>query len=139
VHDGGASLAAEKGYLSETGNLFFHLALLGLLISVGAGLFTGYGGQVLVVEGGSFADSLPMYNSFTSGSRVQAGDLPPFSFTLDKLTVRFEDSGAGQLGAPRQFTATVTVRDRPGAAPRTETVEARCRRWSPTPRTPRRS
>jgi len=108
-HDGGASLAGEK--------------LLGLLISVGAGLFTGFGGQVLVVEGGTFADSLPMYNNFTSGTRVKAGDLPPFSFTLDKLAVRFEESGDGQLGAPRQFAATVTVRDRPDAAPRTETVE----------------
>jgi len=124
VHDGGTSLSAEKGYLAETGNLVFHLALLGLLTSVGAGLFTGYGGQVLVVEGSTFANSLPMYNSFTSGTRFTAGDLPPFSFSLDKLTVRFEDQQTGgQLGAPRQFAATVTVRDTPSAAPRTQTVE----------------
>jgi cytochrome c biogenesis protein len=123
LHDGGTSVAGEKGYLAETGNLVFHLALLGLLISVGAGLFTGYGGQVLVVEGSTFANSLPMYNNFTSGTRVGPGDLPPFSFTLDKLTVRFEEGSASQLGAPRQFAATVTVRDHPGAPERTETVE----------------
>ncbi|HEY6798781.1 MAG TPA: cytochrome c biogenesis protein ResB [Kineosporiaceae bacterium] len=123
LHDGGTSVAGEKGYLAETGNLLFHLALLALLVSVGAGLFTGYGGQVLVIEGSTFANALPMYNSFTSGSRVTPADLPPFSFTLDKLAVRFEDRSTSQLGAPREFTATVTVRDRPGAAPRTETVQ----------------
>lgn len=122
VHDGGTSLAAEKGYLAETGNLVFHLALLGLLASVGAGLFTGYGGQVLVVEGGTFANSLPLYNSFTSGTAVDTGDLPPFSFTLDQLTVRFEDQQGGQIGAPREFTAKVTVRDDPEATPHVETV-----------------
>jgi cytochrome c biogenesis protein len=123
VHDGGTSLAAEKGYLAETGNLLFHLALLGLLVSVGAGLFTGYGGQVLVVEGSTFSNALPMYNSFTSGTRVGPGDLPPFSFTLDRLAVGFETSSSGQLGAPRKFTATVTVRDDPTSAPRQQTVE----------------
>ena len=123
-YDDGASLSAEKGYLAETGNLVFHLALLGLLVSVGAGLFTGYGGQVLVVEGSTFSNTLPMYNSFTSGTRFTPGGLPPFSFSLDQLTVRFENQTAGgQLGAPREFTATVTVRDAPDAAPRTETVE----------------
>jgi cytochrome c biogenesis protein len=121
-YDDGASLAAEKGYLAETGNLVFHLALLGLLISVGAGLFTGYGGQVLLVEGSTFSNALPMYNSFTSGTRVSPGDLPPFSFTLDKLAVTFDQS-AGQLGAPRSFDATVTVRDTPQSAPRTELVQ----------------
>ena len=123
VHDDGASLAGEKGYLGETGNLAFHLALLGLLTSVGAGLFTGYGGQVLVVEGTTFSNTLPMYNSFTAGTRVQPGDLPPFSFTLDSLAVRFEEKDAGQLGQPRGFTARVTVRDAPDAAPRTEQIE----------------
>ena len=69
-YDGGDSLSAEKGYLAETGNLLFHLALLGLLASVGAGLFTGYGGQVLVVEGGTFSNSLPMYSSLNRSGRL---------------------------------------------------------------------
>jgi cytochrome c biogenesis protein len=64
-----------------------------------------------------------MYNSFTSGTRVNTGDLPPFSFTLDRLTVGFETSSTGQFGAPRQFTAAVTVRDSPTSAPRRQTVQ----------------
>jgi cytochrome c biogenesis protein len=122
-HDGGSSLAAERGYLAETGNLAFHLALLALLTAVGAGAFTGYAGQALVVEGESFANVLPSYNNFTAGSRVEVGNLPPFAFTLDSLKVRFEDSSSGQLGAARAFDATVTVRERPGAAPRTQLVQ----------------
>src|SRR5690606_4047159 len=34
---GALSLSAERGYLRETGNLMFHTALLGVLISVGVG------------------------------------------------------------------------------------------------------
>ena len=40
VHDEGAgtwSAAGERGYLRETGNLLFHLALVGLLVSVATG------------------------------------------------------------------------------------------------------
>jgi len=122
-HDGGASLAAERGYLAETGNLVFHLALLALLVSVGAGAFTGYAGQVLVVEGETFSNVLPSYNNFTAGSRVDTGRLPPFSFTLDQLKVGFEATSVGQMGAPRLFDATVTVTERPGSAPRTQLVQ----------------
>ncbi|HEX2807980.1 MAG TPA: cytochrome c biogenesis protein ResB [Kineosporiaceae bacterium] len=122
-HDGGSSLAAERGYLAETGNLAFHLALVALLTAVGAGAFTGYAGQVLVVEGESFANVLPAYNNFTAGSQVDTGGLPPFAFTLDSLKVRFESSSAGQMGAARAFDATVTVREHPGAAPRTQLVQ----------------
>ncbi|WP_442923263.1 cytochrome c biogenesis protein ResB [Microbacterium sp. 8M] len=33
----GFSVSAERGYARETGNLLFHLALVGVLISVGVG------------------------------------------------------------------------------------------------------
>jgi cytochrome c biogenesis protein len=122
-YDDGASLAAERGYLAETGNLLFHLALLCLLVAVGAGAFTGYGGQVLVAEGDSFSNSLPMYNSFTSGRAVDTGNLPPFSFSLDSLSVKFESQDKDQMGAARGFDAKVTVRESPKAAPHTEVVQ----------------
>ena len=39
VEDTGAvSIAAEKGYLRELGNLLFHLSLLGLLVAMAVGL-----------------------------------------------------------------------------------------------------
>lgn len=122
-YDGGTSLAAEKGYLAETGNLAFHLALVGLLVAVGYGSFTGYSGQALVVEGETWSNSVPMYNSFRAGSRVDAGSLPPFSFTLDSMKVKFEEKSTAAMGAARAFDATVTVRTSPDAAPETRLVQ----------------
>ncbi|HYJ75949.1 MAG TPA: cytochrome c biogenesis protein ResB [Kineosporiaceae bacterium] len=120
------SVSAERGYLAESGNLVFHLALLGLLAGVAAGSLYGYSGQVLVVEGQSFSNAVPYYDSFTAGSRVDTGSLSPFSLTLDRMRVRFDDQGAdagtSQFGAPRQFDADMTVTDAPGDAPRKITV-----------------
>ncbi len=121
-HDG-ASVSAERGHLAETGNLAFHLALLGLLVAVAAGSLFGYSGQVLVVEQNSFANSVAYYDSFESGTRVDRGNLTPVAVTLDRLRVRFETQAKGsQFGAPRQFDADLTVRDEPGASPRRVTV-----------------
>ena len=52
TEDGGVvTVAAEKGYLRETGNLIFHAALVVLLVGVAAGQLWGYQGTVLVTEG----------------------------------------------------------------------------------------
>jgi cytochrome c biogenesis protein len=121
-HDG-VSVSAERGYLAETGNLLFHLALLGLLVAVAVGSMVGYSGQVLVVEKTSFANSVASYDSFEAGPRVDRGDLAPLAFTLDRLRVRFETkAGGSQFGAPRDFEADLTVRDEPDAPPRQVTV-----------------
>ncbi len=118
-----ASVSAERGYLGETGNLAFHLGLLALLVAVAVGSLVGYSGQVLVVEKTSFANSLPSYDTFEAGPRVDRGNLAPLAFTLDRLRVRFEAQARGsQFGAPRQFDADLTVRDEPGATPRQVTI-----------------
>lgn len=113
VDDG--SVAGERGYVAEGGNLAFHLALLGILVSVAYGSLYSWSGQVIVTEGKGFSNVLPMYASFRPGSGVDASDLEPFSFTLDRLDVRFEDQDVHALGAPRDFRATVTVRESPDA------------------------
>jgi cytochrome c biogenesis protein len=121
-HDG-VSVSAERGYLAESGNLVFHLALLGLLVAVAVGSMIGYSGQVLMVEKTSFANSVASYDSFESGPRVDRGDLAPLAFTLDQLRARFEtQAGGSQFGAPREFAADLTVWDDPDAPPRQETV-----------------
>jgi len=38
----GTWVSAEKGYLRETGNLIFHLALIGILVAVAVGHFFGF-------------------------------------------------------------------------------------------------
>lgn len=106
--DGDVSVAAEKGYLAEAGNLVFHLSLLGVLSAVVVGAFYGYSGQVVIAEGQTFANTPTGYDSLRMGRLVPPGALPPFAVTLDRMNVRFAESGPAR-GAPRQFLATVTV------------------------------
>lgn len=119
----GPSVAAERGYLAETGNLVFHLALLGLLISIAAGSFLAYSGQKIVVAGNSFSNTLTAYNTFSPGRLVDESDLAPFSFTLQSLAVRFEEqAGGNQFGAARDFAARVAYRDSPTSPVRQRTI-----------------
>ncbi len=119
--DGTRWLAAEKGYLRETGNLVFHLALLVVLVAVGYGGLFGWKGNVIVREGDGFSDTLTQYDAWGGGRFVDPSALPPFSFTLDKFDVDFERSDA-QRGAPRLFAAHVTYRDTPTSPAESITV-----------------
>ena len=114
--DSTRTVAAERGYLRETGNLLFHVALVGLLISVAAGQFFSYRGQAIVVEGRGFANAVVDYDTFQPGTAFQPASLVPFSLTLDSFAARF--TAAGQ---PRDFQADVTVRE-PGRAERAGTI-----------------
>ena len=117
------SVAGERGYLRESGNLVFHLSLVGLLIAVAIGTLFGYRGEILVTVGQGFSNVLADYDSFDPGTEFDAADLPPFRFTLDSLDVEFETEAAGnQFGAPRDFSAELTVVPAPDAEPRNETL-----------------
>lgn len=106
-------VSAEGGYLRETGNLLFHMALLLILFSVAAGGLFGWKANVIVPVGSGFADSVSQYDSFSSGPYLDASGLPPFTITLRSLTVRYQTSGQ-QVGAPRSFVADVGLRPEPG-------------------------
>ena len=112
----GTALAAERGYLKETGNLLFHLALVVVLVSVAVGSLFGYRGTVLVVEGDGFANSPIQYDGLTAGARFDAGDLPPFALTVDDFVIEFEPDGPA-MGSPSNFEASVTFEEYPGATP----------------------
>ncbi|KAA9376345.1 cytochrome c biogenesis protein ResB [Microbispora cellulosiformans] len=117
VVTGDGWVAAEKGYLRETGNLLFHLSLLVLLFAVGAGGLYGYRGNVLVVEGDGFSNAVAAYDRFMPGSRVTAESLEPFSFTLRDFQASYVAAGAKQ-GQPLDYLARLEVRDSPESAPR---------------------
>ncbi|WP_434594585.1 cytochrome c biogenesis protein ResB [Streptomyces sp. A5-4] len=108
AHPAGDAVAAEKGYLRETGNLLFHIALIVMLVSFATGqLFKSEGGK-LVVQGGGFANTLTQYDDFKSGTLFDKDhDLAPFSFQLDKFVGTYERSGP-QRGTPRVYEAHVT-------------------------------
>jgi cytochrome c biogenesis protein len=116
-----AWVAAEKGYLRETGNLVFHLALLFVLLAVAVGGLLGWKGNVIVREGEGFANTLTQYDAWGGGRLVDPSALAPFSFTLDSFTVDFE-RGEAQRGAPRLFEADVTYREDPSAEPVSTTI-----------------
>jgi cytochrome c biogenesis protein len=120
--DGTGWVAAEKGYLRETGNLIFHLSLLFVLLAVALGGLLGWKGNVIVREGSGFANTLTQYDAWGGGRFVDPNDLAPFSFTLDQFTVDFE-RGDAQRGAPRLFEADVTYREDPTAAPVATTIQ----------------
>ena len=113
AHVVGNAVAAEKGYLRETGNLVFHIALIVMLVAFATGqLFKSEGGK-LIVEGGGFANTLTQYDDFKSGSQFSTEDLEPFGFTLDKFTGTYEKNGP-QRGTPRTFEAAVTYAEGTG-------------------------
>lgn len=103
------SVSAERGYLRETGNLVFHIALLGVLVAIGFGGGFGYTGQKVVVEGQSFVNSLPSYNSFNPGRFFNDAALAPFSIKVNKLDVSYETKNLDAVGAPLDYTAHVTT------------------------------
>jgi cytochrome c biogenesis protein len=110
------SVSAERGYLRETGNLVFHTALIGVLISVGIGGGFGYTGQRVVVEGQKFVNVLGDYDSFNPGRYFSSDSLEPFRIALDDFSVRYELENQDAIGQATNFVASVTTTE-PGSDP----------------------
>jgi cytochrome c biogenesis protein len=110
-------VSAEKGYLREVGNLLFHLALLGVLLSIAAGGLFGYKVDKLLVEGQSFSDTTSALDETHFGRLVTGSDLAPFSLTLNKFTAGYIESGQSR-GQPSNFNANVSYTASPGATPK---------------------
>ena len=108
------SVSAERGYLRETGNLVFHAALVGVLLTVGVGGGFGYAGQRVVVEGQTFTNVLGSYDSFNPGRWFDDSQLDPFSITLDRFTTDYEEQNRDALGQALDYTADVTTRTQDG-------------------------
>jgi len=119
--DDGQWLSAEKGYLREVGNLLFHLALLGVLVSVALGGLFGYKADKLLVEGQGFSDTMSALDEFNPGRLVTQSDLAPFSLTLNRFTASYITSGQSR-GQPASFDANVTYTPSPGAPPKTDNI-----------------
>ena len=109
-------LAAEGGYLRETGNLIFHISLLAVIVSVAVGHLWGWRAEVIVAEGQTFTSQAGRYDTLQTGPWVDENSIDPFSLRIDLLDVEFEtQAGGAQFGAPRRFEARATTTDEPGA------------------------
>jgi cytochrome c biogenesis protein len=118
----GGWVSAEKGYLRETGNLLFHLSLIGILIGVAIGHFFGFKGIALVTEGQGFGDTPLGYANLTLGPAVSTSDLPDFSFNLNKFDATYQESG-DQFAQPRTFDAYVTFKAHQNSKPENVDVQ----------------
>ncbi|MCW0215673.1 MAG: cytochrome c biogenesis protein ResB [Pseudonocardia sp.] len=123
THEQGVrSLSAEKGYLRETGNLVFHISLVGLLVGIAVGKLVGYEGQVVVLANGSqFCNaSILGYDSFRPGLQVDGTDLQPFCVRINGFTASYLPNGQ-----PDTYRADIGYQD-------TEQVESGdADTWSP--------
>ena len=105
------SISAEKGYLRETGNLFFHLALILILIGVSLGALFGMRGEAIVNVGERFTNTPTTYDSLSYGKLFKDQSLQPFTLTIDKFLAKYDP----ETNAPQDYTLNVSVVDKPGA------------------------
>ncbi|MCX6503510.1 MAG: cytochrome c biogenesis protein ResB, partial [Microbacterium sp.] len=110
---GTRSVSAERGYLRETGNLLFHISLVGVLLAVGIGGAYTYTGQRAIIEGTSFTNALTFYSSFNPGRLVDGDTLTPYSVNLEKFDVSYVPYGEVGSGQAGDFVAHVAT-TRPG-------------------------
>ncbi|RNL62280.1 cytochrome c biogenesis protein ResB [Nocardioides marmoriginsengisoli] len=119
--DGTGSIAAERGYLREAGNLLFHVSVLVVLVGFAVGSLLGYKGGVLVVTGGQFANVSSQYDEFTPGSLFSVGSLEPFSFKVTDFDVTF-DTGKRNFGLATDFSAGLSYKSSPNGEVKTARI-----------------
>ena len=105
------SVSAERGYLRETGNLLFHAALVGVLVSVGIGTAVSFNGQKVLVEGETMVNQLIDYDSVSTGRSFDDESLLPFGLTLDSLEVDYispDDENTMAIGQVIEYRANMT-------------------------------
>ena len=103
------SIRAEFGYLRETGNLVFHIALVGILTTLAAAGGFGWSGQRVIIEGQTFTNQLASYDSFHPGSWFTEQNLQPYAVSLETFTPEYTKDPVKDAWMPIDFTATVTV------------------------------
>jgi cytochrome c biogenesis protein len=104
VATAGDTVSAEKGYLRETGNLLFHVSLILLLLGIGAGSLFGYAGSVLLVDGATFINVAPLYDTYKPGALTKPTSLSPFQVHLQGFDATYQPNGE-----PETFDAHVTA------------------------------
>jgi cytochrome c biogenesis protein len=116
-YDDGRSVAAEKGYVREAGNLFFHLSLIILLIAIALGASQGARGEAIVNEGETFINAPTGYDNLSLGRLFNAEALTPFAITLRQFEPTFTDDGL-----PLEYIAYVDVQKTPDSAAEATTI-----------------
>ena len=107
------SLAAEKGYLRETGNLFFHLSLIVVLLGIGASSVFGMRGEAIVTIGERFINVPTSYDNLAPGRFFNLERMPPFTITAANFDAEYD----ADTRQPLDYTLVARVTDSPTSSP----------------------
>ena len=104
-----SGISAESGYLRETGNLVFHISLMGILATIAFAGGFGWNGQRILVEGQAFTNQLASYESFHPGAWFNETQLEPYGLTLESFTAEYSRDETKQSWVATDYTAEVGV------------------------------
>lgn len=99
------SISAEKGFARETGNLFFHLALILVLLGISFSSLFGMRGEAIINIGERFVNTTTSYDSLSFGKLYKESNLPTFMLTTDKFVAKYNIT----TGAPEDYTLDISL------------------------------
>lgn len=99
------SISAEKGFARETGNLFFHLALILILLGISFSSLFGMRGEAIINVGERFVNTPTSYDTLTYGKLYKDANLPSFILTADKFVAKYNV----ETSAPEDYTLNVSL------------------------------
>jgi cytochrome c biogenesis protein len=103
----GDSIAAEKGYLRETGNLLFHLSLIVVLLGIAGSSVFGMRGEAIVNVGERFINTPTNYDNLTPGRLFSLESLPTFTIRVDNFSATYDRKTTQAL----DYELKVTTKD----------------------------
>ncbi len=99
------SISAEKGFTRETGNLFFHLALILILLGISFSSLFGMRGEAIINVGERFVNTPTSYDTLMYGRLYRDSNIPAFMLTADKFDARYNL----ETSAPEDYTLEVSL------------------------------
>jgi len=99
------SISAEKGFMRETGNLFFHVALILILLGISFSSLFGMRGEAIISVGERFVNTPTSYDTLTYGKLYRDSNLPAFMLTADKFVAKYNV----ETSAPEDYTLNVSL------------------------------
>ena len=105
ILESNGSISAEKGFTRETGNLFFHLALILILLGISFSSLFGMRGEAIINVGERFVNTPTSYDTLKYGKLFKDSNLPSFMLTVDKFVAQYNV----ETSAPEDYTLNISL------------------------------